>query len=201
MVGFFVFFYPPTAHISHNSLPTTAAISYDGAWNYRQSINSCGPYSAAATIRALTQKDLSSEEIAQHIPWRFRGITLPFGILSILHDHHISTLETVVPFSDPQKLVWLREQLAQHHPVILLGKKQNTLHYVTVLGYATSTFDVYDSWEEKGENGLTIDHNGSASGNITLSDEELLHFWNAGGVFGLYKNYAIVATDVRTTSP
>jgi len=200
-VFFFLFIYPKTTTLLERTIPDSAEIAYDSAWNYRQSINSCGPYSAAAAIRVATGKDLSSEDIAKHIPWRFHGVTLPFGILSTLHSHNVPFEECIVSFSDAQKIQWLREQIAQKHPVILLGRKKNALHYITALGYGTSTFNVYDSWEDKSNDNLTIDKNGSASGNVTLTDTELLQFWNNGGVLGLYKNYAVVASDVRTTSP
>jgi len=68
---------------------------------------------------------------------------------------------------------------------------------MTIFGFdaAKEEFYVYDSMEEKHAdfNGLTIDKNSQLPGNATLSESKLLDFWSKGGMYGLYKWYAIVA--------
>lgn len=172
--------------------PSSAILPYNAEWNLRQSLNACGPYSAAAVIRILTQSPISSEAIAQATPWRYRGYTLPFGVVSILQSHHLLTEEAIVAGTDEEKISWLQAQLAQQKPVILLGRKNGLLHYVTLVGYQPDQFHVYDSLEEKGVAGMTLDKNGLSPGNTNWTTGELLTFWSQGGLFGLYQQYAIV---------
>jgi len=187
-----IFVYPQKAKRETWEFPNEVALHYPAEWNDRQSYNACGPYSAAAVIRIQTNKDVSSEQITQNTSWRFRGYTLPVAVVSDLKKNGISVDEYIVALPDPDKLSWLRNKLGKSSPVIILGRKSNVLHYVTLVGYDQQSFDVYDSIETKGEGNMTVDKNGQAPGNATWTDENLLDMWNSGGVFGLYKNYAIV---------
>ena len=83
--------------------------------------------------------------------------------------------------------------------MILLGKKDEALHYMTLVGYTKIgeefRFHVYDSWHTKGEGGLTADDNAALPGNRTLTSDELMNFWREGGLFGMYQWYALVVWD------
>lgn len=63
--------YRPAAPQREN-LPDSALVGYMSEWNYRQGRNECGPYAAAAAMRALRGDDVNSAIIAAHTPWRLR---------------------------------------------------------------------------------------------------------------------------------
>lgn len=194
--------YPRTTKVNAGiSIPSGATLPYQTTWNYRQSANACGPYSAAAVLRVLTRQDISSEDISHTTPWRYHGYTLPFGITQTLRSHGIIAHEFIITGSGEEKLAWLRSQIAQTKPVILLGRKEGLLHYVTILGYQDDQFHLYDSLEEKGERNLTLDLNSELPGNETWTSQALLSFWQKGGVAGLYQYLAIIAQDRSSANP
>jgi hypothetical protein len=184
--------YPKKASVEEAPQEPTYAIPYETAWNYRQSVNACGPYSVAAVMRALGDSAVTSEDLATTL-WRpYRGYTLPTTMVSALQERGFTVDQRLVPMSDAEKVRWLRSKLEQGSPVIILIRQGGVLHYVTLLGYAEQAFYVYDSLQSRGEGDLTVDANGDLSGNVTWTDEELLAQWNAGGLFGLYRSYAMV---------
>lgn len=195
LVVLFVYVYPPKAVLDSLESGAEAQLPYLPAWNYRQSINACGPYSAAAVIRLAKGQNVSSEAIAEATSWRIRGYTLPFGVASVLRDAGLEVSQYRVRLTDAEKVAWLKARLSQGSPVILLVRKDGLLHYVTLVGYNETSFEVYDSLLPRAENGLTTDENGEAPGNSTWSNEDSLIRWNAGELFGLYQNYAIVSRE------
>lgn len=189
---FFYGLYPERANVEQAPQALTYAIPYEAAWNYRQSVNACGPYSVAAVMRALGDSAVTSEELATTL-WRpYRGYTLPTTMVSALQERGFTVDQRIVHMSDAEKVRWLRSKLEQGSPVIILIRQGGVLHYVTLLGYAEQTFYAYDSLQPRGEGDLTVDTNGDLSGNVTWTDEELLAQWNAGGLLGFYRSYAIV---------
>lgn len=185
--------YPKKAWLEKTpTVPSQITLSYKSEWNFRQSKNACGPYSAAAVIRQLTNADRSSETISHETLWRYHGYTLPFGVVRVIRKNGLTANEFISTGSDGDKISWLRSQIAQQKPVIILVRKNGLLHYVTLLGYQQEQFNVYDSLEEKGSTEMTVDKNDSLPGNVNWTNDELLTFWSKGGVFGLYRYYAIV---------
>ena len=176
----------------------SVSISLPVEQNLRQGVNECGPYSAAAAIAAVTAAFTDPHELSATTPWRLsNGGTLPWGMTAVLRSHRLSPRAfTVHRLSDDDRVHVIASELHQGHPVILLGRKEGVLHYVTVLGYDrdADTFAVYDPWHPQGNDGLTIDDNGSQPGNRALSRTELLDFWRGGGVGMFYRWYAIVVT-------
>lgn len=186
--------YPKKAWMEKGtSVPSEATLPYKTEWNFRQSKNACGPYSAAAVIRRLTNKDTSSDTISQGTSWRYHGYTLPFGVAGVIRRNGLSADEFISTGSNKDRILWLHFQIAHQRPVIILGRKNGLLHYITLLGYQRDQFNVYDSLEEKGATKMTVDRNDSLPGNINWTDDELLTFWSQGGLFGIYQYYAIVA--------
>lgn len=173
-------------------IPNMAELPYKSEWNFRQSKNACGPYSAAAVVRQLTSNEISSETISRATPWRYHGYTLPFGVVQVIRNQGLSVNELIVTGSDKDKIAWVHAQIAQQKPVIILGRKNGLLHYVTLLGFRQNQFTVYDSLEERGASEMTIDKNDTLPGNTNWTNDELLAFWSQGGVVGLYRYYAIV---------
>lgn len=177
-------------------------LNYPMEFNFKQSKNSCGPYSVAAALRVLGDTDVSSEEIANTISWRYpNGPTLPWGVASALHEYGVTAASyDLESFSDEEKLTFLYEQVNAGSPVILLGafsRDPRTQHYMTVVGYDKAReFYVYDSAYMKNEENekMTLDANGNPPGNRTLTIKELFEFWSKGGMFDVYNFHAIVAS-------
>lgn len=186
---------PPKVQTSETF--TSAQIFYPSEYNFRQSINDCGPFNVAAVIRALTKENVSSKNFAENIKWRLPNkYTIPIGLEEQLTENGITIeVPNLKPLSQKEKLQYLKETLIAQKPIILLGEQEGYQHYLTLFGFKNDDFYIYDSLHEKGQAGLTKDENGDLPGNRNLSSEELIKFWEKGGMYGLYEWYAIVASS------
>lgn len=184
--------------IDNSKISVSSIIEYPSGFNYRQTVNDCGPFNVAAVVRALTKEKISSEEFAKNIEWRLPNkYTLPWGMEKQLKENGIVVeIPNIKVLSDKNKILFLQERLSQGKPVIVLGKRDNYEHYITIFGFngAKNEFYVYDSLFKKGEESFTIDNNDSLPGNRNFTSEELLNFWQGGGMYGLYNWYSIVAS-------
>lgn len=196
----------PNPAAAATSLPDAAGISYERDWNYQQGYNECGPYSFGAAVRAVRQEDFAPSEALAMVHWRGpNGMTFPWSISDALHAAGLeAAMYDAAGLSNDEKLQFLREQLSNGSPVVLLGSVGEgsytdivlSQHYVTMLGYdAEGNFTVYDPAMWGLRNGKTIDTNGDAPGNTTWPKDALLAFWNRGGVLGFFTGTAIVASD------
>lgn len=178
----------------------SASIPYSSEFNYRQTVNDCGPFNTAAIVRALTGQAVSSAEFAEEIGWRLpNNYTIPNGLVKQLESHGLNaTAPNVKKLSDEQKIVYLQQELTEGHPIIILGERDGFEHYITLFGFNAEKDELYlyDSFHDKDEDNpeYTIDSNGNNSGNQVYTSEELLNFWRGGGMYGLYEWYAIVAS-------
>ncbi|MBN1494976.1 C39 family peptidase [Candidatus Peregrinibacteria bacterium] len=183
---------------SESEKATSALISYLSEYNFAQTYNDCAPYNAAAVVRALTGTNVSSAEFARTISYRMEyNWTLPEGIIKQLNQNDISTLiPDLSAINDLEKIEYLRDRLLQKHPVILLVKKEDFQHYITIFGFDSTKdeFYIYDSLMERLEGGLTKDENSDMPGNKTLTTAELLKAWSGGELKGKYNWYAIVCS-------
>ncbi len=181
-----------------SKIAVLAAINYPLEFNYRQTVNDCGPFNVAAVVRALTKQRVISAEFAKNIEWRLPNkYTLPWGMEKQLKENGISIeIPNIKALSDEDKIAFLQERLSQGKPIIILGERDNYEHYITIFGFDSvkNEFYVYDSFFEKGEKELTIDNNGSLPGNRNFTSKELLNFWRGGGMYGMYHWYSIVAS-------
>ncbi len=183
--------------IDENKISASSIIEYPSKFNYRQTLNDCGPFNVAAVVRSLTKTDVDSQEFARTMKWRLPNkYTLPWGMEKQLKENSID-IETpnVQQFSDEDKILFLKEQLSLGNPIIILGGRDNYQHYLTIFGFESSQdeFYTYDSLFDKGENALTKDANSTLPGNRNFTSTELLDFWRKGGMYGFYNWYAIVA--------
>lgn len=187
---------PP--QFNQNEVKPSASIDYPSEFNFRQTINDCGPFNVAAVVRTLTQKEVNSVEFATEMEWRLPNkYTLPWGLEKQLRDNGINIqTPNLKSLSDQERIEYLQKELSLGHPIILLGEREKYEHYVTLLGYDQSSeaFYIYDSLMEESEPGMTVDENGEFPGNRNYSDQELLDFWSGSGMYGLYKWYVIVAS-------
>lgn len=198
LAAYLIFIDRPVAEIDQGKLMASALIPYSSEYNFRQTVNDCGPFNVAAAVRALTGESVDSVEYAEEIGWRLpNDYTLPWGMEKLLNEKGISIdIPNVKGLLDSEKLDYLRFELSQKHPVILLGQQENYEHYITLLGFdkEKDVFYSYDPLFEKREEGFTKDDNGELPGNRTFSSDELLSFWQGGGMYGFYNWYAIVAS-------
>jgi len=185
--------------IDKNQIKTTSLIDYPVKFNYRQTINDCGPFSTAAVVRALKKKEVDSKVFAEKIEWRLPNkYTLPWGIEKQLEENGIVVEKpNLESLSDENKILFLQQQLSLSKPIIILGGSNNYEHYITIFGFDSQKdeFYVYDSIHDKkskSDDDVTKDDNAELPGNRTFSSEELLSFWRNGGMYGIYKWYAIV---------
>ncbi len=193
-VAFFLRSRPPA--LDEARIKESALIPYPAEFNYRQTVNDCAPFNAAAVVRALTGEEADSARFAEEIGWRLPNrYTLPWGLEKQLKENGIAVqTPNVKGFSDPEKLAYLRQELSQGRPVVVLGEREGYEHYLTLFGFdqAKDEFYAYDSFQPKAAEGMTADGNGDLPGNLTLASQELLEFWHGSGMVGLYKWYTLV---------
>jgi hypothetical protein len=92
------------------------------------------------------------------------------------------------------KINFLKSNLSQGKVAILIVKTSKSdwyyLHYITLLGYDSDSFHIYDSLAPRaGDSNLTIDLNGEIAGNKSIPKNELIKIWNEGNVLNYPKNY------------
>lgn len=188
-----------TPVIDKSQIKTAYFINYPEKYNFRQTINDCGPFNTAAVVRALKKEEIDSSKFAEEIEWRLPNkYTLPLGLEKQLEENDIKIkTPNLRGLSDEEKVFYLQEQLSLGKPIIVLGGRDNYQHYISIFGFDASAneFYIYDSLKDRSKDneGLTLDGNQKLPGNITLTSFELLDFWKRGGMYGLYKWYVIVA--------
>lgn len=185
--------------IDKNQIKPISLIDYPAKFNYRQTINDCGPFSTAAVVRALKKTEVDSAIFAKEIEWRLPNkYTLPWGIEKQLEENGVVVEKpNFESLSDKNKILYLQQQLSLLKPIIILGERNNFEHYITIFGFDSSKdeFYIYDSLYDKNletDGEITKDDNAQLPGNRTFSSEELLNFWRNGGMYGVYEWYAIV---------
>ena len=177
----------------------SAFINYPAEYNYRQSVNDCGPFNVAAVIRALIGKNVDSAALAHKIGWRLaNGYTLPWGLESQIRSHGINIAKPHVGvLSDDEKITLVRGYLSMGRPIVILGERDNYEHYVTILGFASDMdqYFIYDSIQAPSHENpeLTTDDNDFLPGNKIMKSRELLDFWRGGGMYGFWEWYGLVA--------
>jgi hypothetical protein len=197
LFGLYFFVNNKDSVVELRSVKQSAFIDYPSEYNFRQTRNDCGPYNTAAVVRAFLKTNVSSTEFSKNISWRLpNNYTLPWGLEKQLRENIISIeIPNVKKMSDKDKIVLLQERLSRGRAIIILGGRENYQHYISIFGFdsAHDQLYIYDSLFKRGENGSTMDDNGELPGNVTYSSQELLDFWRAGGMYGFYTWYAIIA--------
>jgi hypothetical protein len=163
---------------------------------YRQTFNNCAPYSVMGIINVLKGEIKDPEILAKETKWRIiKNLTFPQGVVDLLHKYNIGTKEySLKIYSNNEKIIWLKNQIDNGNPIILLVKVSNIQHYFTVLGYDKDGFMLYDSLQEKqNENQRkTIIDREEYAGNRYYKNNELIDLWNNGGYKIFFRNWAIV---------
>lgn len=104
-----------------------------------------------AVENILTEKILDPEELSKEMKWRiYKNLTFPQGVVDLLHKYNIKTQEAVLKNkSSEEKISWLKSNIENGTPIVLLIKIHHILHYVTVVGYNNEGFMLYDSMQDK----------------------------------------------------
>lgn len=198
VIGIYLWVTNKAPNIDSSKISTTAVIDYPAEFNYRQTINDCGPFNVAAVVRALKKEKVNSAEFAKNIGWRLPNkYTLPWGMENQLKDNDISVeIPNIKALSDEEKIIFLHERLSAGKPIIILGERDGYEHYITLLGFDSKkdVFYVYDSYFDKKEKDITVDKNDNMPGNRNLTSKKLLDFWRGSGMYGVYNWYVIVAS-------
>ncbi|GHT70498.1 hypothetical protein FACS1894110_22140 [Spirochaetia bacterium] len=163
---------------------------------YRQTLNNCGPYAVMGVINILQEKIQDPEILAKETRWRIiKNLTFPQGVVDLLHKYDIKTKEySLKLYSNEDKKIWLKNQVDNGSPIILLVKVKNIQHYFTVLGYDEDGFMLYDSLQENDINNTrkTIVDKEEYAGNRYYTNNELMELWNKGGYKIFFRNWAVV---------
>jgi len=198
-IVFFIFFLRIIPSFNINIINNENNINYLHMSNeifYRQTLNNCGPYSVMAVINILHGLNIDPEILAQETKWRIRkNLTFPQGVIDLLHKHNITTKEfSMKLYSDNEKITWLKNQIENNNPIILLLKVENIQHYFTIIGYDENGFMIYDSLQEKHKENSrkTIIDREDNIGNRYYSNDKLIKLWNKGGYKIFFRNWAIV---------
>lgn len=95
--------------IDESKISVSSTIGYPSEFNYRQTVNDCGPFNVAAVVRALTNQEISSAEFAKNIEWRLPNkYTLPWGMEKQLKENRISVeIPNAKALSDEEKITFL----------------------------------------------------------------------------------------------
>lgn len=186
--------------IDRSIIKESAFIEYPEEFNFRQSKNDCGPFNAAAVVRALTGKNADSASFAKEIGWRLPNkYTLPWGLENQLKEHGINVEKPdFYLLTDDEKIALIRQRLSSGKLIIILGERDNYEHYITILGFNSNKdeYYIYDSLQASlpEQKNMTIDENASLPGNKTMKVQELIAFWRGGGMYGLWEWYGLTAS-------
>jgi hypothetical protein len=86
--------------------------------------------------------------------------------------------------SKKRRIEWLKSRLHRDIPVIVIVGNDKYLHYISLLGYDSTSFFIYDSL-------IKSDMNGSKSGNINVGYYELIDKMNSARWKSIKLNIAI----------
>jgi hypothetical protein len=164
----------------------------------RQTLNNCAPYAVMGVINILKNEIKDPEILAKETKWRInKNLTFPQGLINLLHKYNIKTKEySLKMYSNENKIIWLKNQIDNGNPIILLVKIKNIQHYFTIIGYDENGFMLYDSLQEKQNENTrkTIIDSEEYMGNRYYTNNELINLWNNGGYKIFFKNWAIVCS-------
>lgn len=197
-----IYFWPRvfTAKYNPDNILPAACKDYPSEDNYAQYGTTCGPFSAAGTVRALTKNEVDSWAYAEEMKGQIgKAGTHPLGVKGQLITNGVSIeVPGLNSLTDEERIEFLQERLSAGSAIILLGEYKNIhyQHYLTVLGFDKDKdeFYIYDSLYYQMNKTHTFDSNGDLPGNKNFSSEELLDFWGRGGVLGFYEWFAIVGS-------
>jgi uncharacterized protein YvpB len=102
-------------------------------------------------INILKNEIKDPEILVKETKWRIiKNLTFPQGLINLLQKYNIKTKEySLKMYSNKNKIIWLKNQIDNGKPIILLVKVKNIQHYFTVIGYDENGFMLYDSLQEK----------------------------------------------------
>jgi hypothetical protein len=162
----------------------------------RQSFNDCVPYSVMGVINILKGEKIDPEILVKETKWRImNNLTFPQGVIDLLHKYKIKTKEySLKLYSTNDKIMWLKNNIDNRNPIILLVKDRSVQHCFTVIGYDENGFMLYDSIQEiiNINSRSTIKDRIDYMGNRYYKNAELIRLWDNGGYKIFFRNWAVV---------
>lgn len=170
--------------------------------NYKQVGEECGMHAIYACLNAF-KMDVAIEEIVTDLKSELTpGAGLyPWTIMKFMKKYKVKSFFYWAGLKSNEKRIdWLKITLAKLGPVILLTKTHdNSLHWVTCLGYSGNVFYIYDSYLSVGKVGgyrdITVDKNGDRPGNMKVNENELIKLWKKGKAYGFSFLCIVVGED------
>lgn len=185
--------------IDSDDIPASYNISYDPSFFYKQWKNECWPYSVSAVQRIINNEQVDSKYVNTIVPYRLiKWTTLPEWLEKYLHTQWISTVRLDLDaISQEQKVQYLKHQISNNNPIIILWDTDLYQHYFTIIGYDTinNEWYIYDSLQKEWDNWLTIDSNWDQPWNLTMTNDQFFKFRSGWWKFGLYSYYALVSVN------
>ena len=172
------------------------AFAMDRELFLHQKDNDCASYTAMAVISVLKNQDVNPVRLSEEMMWRSKGgVTFPQGLVNILKNYRINLTEyKMFRFSDSEKINWLKNTIDKGNIIVLFVQGDGLKHYVTVLGYDSHGFLLYDSLQKRRSehSDLTIVDKSEYEGNRYYPYADLIALWNKGGIFCFFRNWALV---------
>jgi hypothetical protein len=164
-------------------------LSWNSELNLKQSGNTCGAHATMALMYLYGKGKKDPYQIYDGFKKLNNGYVLPFEMVKYLKNNGITTkIRIFWLFSNNQKKQWIKHEIENNKPVIIIVGNKNYLHYITVIGYDENTFSVYDSGIPKGING-------NNPGTIDINTNELIEKMNSAVFKGIHIEAMISGTE------
>ncbi|MBU0533718.1 MAG: hypothetical protein KJ887_02820 [Candidatus Omnitrophica bacterium] len=163
---------------------------YELKWNSKlnriQEGNTCGAHSVMAVLYLEKNEIKDPYKIYEAINEKLgNGYIYPWGLTRYLKNKSIKAKNYYLGLlSNKQKEQWIKNKIINEIPIIIIIGNSKYLHYITVMGFNTNEYFVYDSL-------VKSDMNGDLPGNITVPALELLNKWNNAVFKGIHLNLSI----------
>jgi hypothetical protein len=144
-------------------------LAWDESMNKHQKGNTCAAFSISAYEFSHDGIIEDPYKIYNNISNKMKnGYVFPWDIVNYLAKKKIDTrIYWFVCASDETYSNWIKKEIDNGNPVIVIEDNKGVLHYFTVLGFKDDTFNVFDST-------FNVQDNGMIEGNGYMSKDELL---------------------------
>jgi hypothetical protein len=117
------------------------------------------------------------------------GDVLPFEIVKYLRKNGIKTnVKNFCLLNKNQKKEWIKQEIGNNKPVIIIIGNKKYLHYITVVGYNENAFCIYDSR-------ISDDINGNNPGNIDINTNDVIKVMDSAVFKGIHIELMISETE------
>jgi hypothetical protein len=175
--------------ILHNKeieVSSTKQLKWSNEINLLQKGNTCGAHSVMAIQYIINGTKENPYSIYDKIDEKLgNGYLYPWGLTRYLKSKGIKYKVNYLGFLNKRNRVdFLKRKISGNNPVIVVVGNEKYLHYVSVVGYDSISFFVYDSLVKDDMNGLYV-------GNVNIGYEELITKMKDAEWKGIKLNIAI----------